>query len=126
MNTNRKVSVVGLGYVGLPVAVAFGKLSETIGFDINAKRIEDLRAGIDRNKDTSEEDLKKFNDLPEDQRPKSAFQKVDKPLKKEKILPKEIFFTKFETINRKEPITTGTVYIHFSPEGLVEQSALFY
>jgi general secretion pathway protein H len=72
----------------------------------------------------SEEDLKKFNDLPEDQKPKSAFQKVDKPLKKEKILPKEIFFTKFETINRKEPITTGTVYIHFSPEGLVEQSAL--
>lgn len=35
METNRIISVVGLGYVGLPVAVAFGKVRRTIGFDIN-------------------------------------------------------------------------------------------
>ncbi len=45
---NRKVSVVGLGYVGLPVAVEFGRISETIGFDINLGRIEELKQGIDR------------------------------------------------------------------------------
>lgn len=44
----RKVSVVGLGYVGLPVAVAFGRKSEVIGFDINSQRLDELRAGRDR------------------------------------------------------------------------------
>ena len=45
---NRQVAVVGLGYVGLPVAVAFGRHAPTIGFDINAQRIAELRAGHDR------------------------------------------------------------------------------
>ncbi len=48
MTFKRIVSVVGLGYVGLPVAVAFGKTRRTIGFDINAHRIEELKAGHDR------------------------------------------------------------------------------
>jgi UDP-N-acetyl-D-galactosamine dehydrogenase len=43
----RIVSVVGLGYVGLPVAVAFGKVGKTIGFDINDKRIAELKSGHD-------------------------------------------------------------------------------
>ena len=55
------VSVVGLGYVGLPVAVAFGKVRRTIGFDINSKRIEELKAGNDKNKEVSAEDLKAAN-----------------------------------------------------------------
>ena len=45
---DRKVAVVGLGYVGLPVAVAFGRRAPTLGFDINAQRIAELRAGHDR------------------------------------------------------------------------------
>lgn len=48
MAAKRSVSVVGLGYVGLPVAVAFGKMRRTIGFDINAHRIKELKAGHDR------------------------------------------------------------------------------
>ena len=52
------VSVVGLGYVGLPVAVAFGKIRRTIGFDINKRRIEELKAGNDRTNEVSSEDLK--------------------------------------------------------------------
>lgn len=48
MSGERIVSVIGLGYVGLPVAVAFGKKKRTIGFDIDARRIEELRAGHDR------------------------------------------------------------------------------
>jgi UDP-N-acetyl-D-glucosamine/UDP-N-acetyl-D-galactosamine dehydrogenase len=43
----RMVSVVGLGYVGLPVAVAFGKVGRTVGFDINEKRIVELKSGHD-------------------------------------------------------------------------------
>ena len=45
MTHTRTISVVGLGYVGLPVAVAFGKHVHTIGFDINATRIAELKAG---------------------------------------------------------------------------------
>jgi UDP-N-acetyl-D-galactosamine dehydrogenase len=44
---NRKVSVIGLGYVGLPVAVAFGQQQQAIGFDINAARIAELKQGKD-------------------------------------------------------------------------------
>ena len=55
---NRIVSVVGLGYVGLPVAVAFGKQKKCIGFDINIERIKELQNGIDRTEEVSSEDLK--------------------------------------------------------------------
>lgn len=41
------LAVIGLGYVGLPLAIEFGKIYSTIGFDINEKRIEQLRDGID-------------------------------------------------------------------------------
>ena len=44
----RTISVVGLGYVGLPVAVAFGLVRRTVGFDINPLRISELRDGFDR------------------------------------------------------------------------------
>jgi UDP-N-acetyl-D-galactosamine dehydrogenase len=53
----RKVSVIGLGYVGLPVAVAFGKQAPVVGFDINARRIAELEAGKDRTGEVSAEDL---------------------------------------------------------------------
>jgi UDP-N-acetyl-D-galactosamine dehydrogenase len=54
----RKISVVGLGYVGLPVAVAFGKRANVIGFDINARRIFELRSAFDRTNEVSPEELK--------------------------------------------------------------------
>ena len=57
MTTNRIVSVVGLGYVGLPVAVAFGKARRTIGFDINRTRIKELRDGYDRTDEVTADDL---------------------------------------------------------------------
>ena len=57
MIEGRKVSVVGLGYVGLPVAVAFGKLANTIGFDIDQSRIEELQRGEDRTREVTSEAL---------------------------------------------------------------------
>lgn len=53
----RTVSVVGLGYVGLPVAVEFGKQRLTIGFDINEDRLHQLRLGVDRTNEVSAKDL---------------------------------------------------------------------
>ena len=53
----RKVSVIGLGYVGLPVAVAFGRHAPVIGFDINVLRLEELTAGYDRTGEVTATDL---------------------------------------------------------------------
>ncbi|WP_224957214.1 nucleotide sugar dehydrogenase [Geomonas subterranea] len=57
MGHGRKISVVGLGYVGLPVAVAFGKVRRTIGFDISTRRIDELRGGCDRTGEVASEEL---------------------------------------------------------------------
>jgi len=53
-----KLAVVGLGYVGLPLAVEFGKLMHVIAFDTNPRRIEELRAGHDRTRETDPADLR--------------------------------------------------------------------
>jgi len=58
---NRIVSVVGLGYVGLPVAVEFARKFQTVGFDLNPNRIAGLRAGNDKNGEVTNEDLKQAN-----------------------------------------------------------------
>ncbi len=57
MNHARKISVVGLGYVGLPVAVAFGKQARAVGFDVSAERIEELKRGYDRTLEVADADL---------------------------------------------------------------------
>ncbi len=59
MNTkqSRSVAVVGLGYVGLPIAVAFGKIAPVVGFDTNRKKIEELRNGVDRTGEVAQKDL---------------------------------------------------------------------
>lgn len=53
----RKIAVVGLGYVGLPIAVAFGKRQRVIGFDINKAKILELEKGFDRTGEVSAADL---------------------------------------------------------------------
>jgi UDP-N-acetyl-D-galactosamine dehydrogenase len=60
---DRKISVIGLGYVGLPVAVEFGKYQQVIGFDINTIRIEDLQNGIERTNEVDIKDLVATNVL---------------------------------------------------------------
>jgi UDP-N-acetyl-D-galactosamine dehydrogenase len=54
---NARLAIVGLGYVGLPLAVAFGRKFDVVGFDINASRIGELREGIDRTLEVSSDDL---------------------------------------------------------------------
>jgi UDP-N-acetyl-D-glucosamine/UDP-N-acetyl-D-galactosamine dehydrogenase len=55
--SKSKIAVIGLGYVGLPLAVEFGKQRPVIGFDISPHRISELRAGIDHTLECSNEDL---------------------------------------------------------------------
>nr|WP_226817038.1 Vi polysaccharide biosynthesis UDP-N-acetylglucosamine C-6 dehydrogenase TviB [Advenella sp. FME57] len=52
-----KLAIVGLGYVGLPLAVEFGKKRSVLGFDINQKRIKDLQGGVDHTLEVSSEEL---------------------------------------------------------------------
>ena len=56
-NRSAKVAVIGLGYVGLPLAVEFGKLFDTVGFDMKKSRLESLRKGVDATLETSAEEL---------------------------------------------------------------------
>ena len=52
-----KIGVVGLGYVGLPLAVEFGKVLPTVGFDISSQRIEALKSGRDSTLEVDTEEL---------------------------------------------------------------------
>lgn len=61
MKHERKISVIGIGYVGLPVAVAFAHLDKVIGFDINNARIAELESGVDKTNEVTPENLKKAN-----------------------------------------------------------------
>lgn len=56
-NAEARLAVIGLGYVGLPLAVEFGKKFHTIGFDVKQERLDMLRRGIDVTLETSSEDL---------------------------------------------------------------------
>ncbi|MBQ7582724.1 MAG: nucleotide sugar dehydrogenase, partial [Lachnospiraceae bacterium] len=54
-NREEKISLVGLGYVGMPIAVAFAKCADVIGFDLNAEKIAAYKSGIDPTKEVGDE-----------------------------------------------------------------------
>ncbi|TNE78941.1 MAG: Vi polysaccharide biosynthesis UDP-N-acetylglucosamine C-6 dehydrogenase TviB [Bacteroidetes bacterium] len=54
---NARIALIGLGYVGLPLAVEFGKKFHTVGFDINSKRIAELKSGVDSTLEVANEYL---------------------------------------------------------------------
>ena len=60
---NQKIAVIGLGYVGLPLAVEFGKHREVLGFDINTARVAELQAGRDSTLEVSSEELQRASHL---------------------------------------------------------------
>lgn len=78
IHSNRPIAIIGLGYVGLPLAVEFGKKRQVIGFDINAKRIAELQGGRDHTLETTPEELKAaaqlaFTSHPDDLRDSAVF-----------------------------------------------------
>ncbi|MCT8175243.1 nucleotide sugar dehydrogenase [Variovorax sp. CY25R-8] len=58
IHPNQPIAIIGLGYVGLPLAVEFGKKRPVVGFDINVKRISELQSGHDHTLETTTEELK--------------------------------------------------------------------
>ena len=54
---NTKIGIIGLGYVGLPLAVEFGKKYPTIGFDISMERLKELAVGYDRTRELEREQI---------------------------------------------------------------------
>ena len=58
-NYKPKIAVIGLGYVGLPLALEFAKKKQVIGFDINKKRIKELNSGIDKNLEANENEIRR-------------------------------------------------------------------
>ena len=74
----KTIAIIGLGYVGLPLAVEFGKRRPVIGFDINAARIAELAAGQDRTLEVDPADLAearhlRFSSTPDDLRAARIF-----------------------------------------------------
>ncbi|WMN08056.1 Vi polysaccharide biosynthesis UDP-N-acetylglucosamine C-6 dehydrogenase TviB [Marivirga arenosa] len=59
----KKIAVIGLGYVGLPLAAEFGKYREVLGFDINEKRVKELKDGFDRTLEVDTNELKEASQL---------------------------------------------------------------
>ena len=59
----EKIAIIGLGYVGLPLAVEFGNKIEVIGFDINKPRIAELQSGRDSTLEVSPQELKEATKL---------------------------------------------------------------
>ena len=60
---NLKLAIIGLGYVGLPLALEFAKKRKLIGFDINKKRIQELNAGVDKNLEFNKNKLEKLKKI---------------------------------------------------------------
>ncbi len=60
---NKRIAIIGLGYVGLPLAVEFGKKRNTTGFDINSSRIDELKKGKDFTFEISDKELKDADQL---------------------------------------------------------------
>jgi UDP-N-acetyl-D-galactosamine dehydrogenase len=58
-----KIGIIGLGYVGLPLAVEFGKVMDVVGFDINKERIKELKTGFDRTREVEPAELKESRKL---------------------------------------------------------------
>ena len=55
--TDKKIAIIGLGYVGLPLAIEFGKVFKTVGFDTNKSRIKELLLGKDSTLEVSSKEL---------------------------------------------------------------------
>jgi UDP-N-acetyl-D-galactosamine dehydrogenase len=71
---NKTLAIIGLGYVGLPLAAEFGKKHRTIGFDINTTRISELEQGIDKTLEIDSENLKSSTHLSFSSDPKDLAQ----------------------------------------------------
>ena len=61
MSKSESIGVIGLGYVGFPLCIEFSKKYNTIGYDIDSSRVEELANGIDRTCEIDKESIKSLN-----------------------------------------------------------------
>jgi UDP-N-acetyl-D-glucosamine/UDP-N-acetyl-D-galactosamine dehydrogenase len=114
-NKATKLAVVGLGYVGLPLAVEFGKIVPTIGFDLNKKRIAELQRNLDTNNETAAEELKtaKFLEVTSDptklKEAKFIIVAVPTPINKDK--QPDLFYVTSASETVGKNLTKGSIVV---------------
>ena len=112
--SDRKISIIGLGYVGLPVAVAFGEIDSVIGFDNSEQRIVELKDGRDCNREVEPDELQNA-DIIFTSNPKDLCQadfhiiSVPTPINKAKQPDLTLLFSATETVGRI--LKTGDIVV---------------
>ena len=105
-NKDLKLAIIGLGYVGLPLALEFAKKRKVIGFDIQEKRIKDLQSGIDKNLEVTKKELRDAkqltitNDIQNLETANSYIVAVPTPIDKHKIPDLKLLFLASETVGK--------------------------
>ena len=101
-----KLAIIGLGYVGLPLALEFAKKREVMGFDIQEKRIKDLQSGIDKNLEVTKNELKNAkqliltNDIKKIENSNCYIVAVPTPINSNKIPDLKLLYLASETVGR--------------------------
>jgi UDP-N-acetyl-D-galactosamine dehydrogenase len=113
----EKISLVGLGYVGMPIAVAFAKKCDVIGFDVNADKIESYKKGIDVTNEVGNDALREtsvfFTTSPEDlKQAKFHIVAVPTPIKKDKTPDLTPVISASKTVG--ENLTKGSIVVYES------------
>jgi len=113
----EKISLVGLGYVGMPIAVAFAKKCDVIGFDVNADKIESYKKGIDVTNEVGNDALREtsvfFTTNPEDlKQAKFHIVAVPTPIKKDKTPDLTPVISASKTVG--ENLTKGSIVVYES------------
>ena len=109
---NNKIAIIGLGYVGLPLALAFGKKKNCIGYDLDKTRIKDLKIGLDKNKELIKTaKIVGFSDKQIANRIGSDEISVRKLRKKHNITP---FVKQIDTLAAEFPAQTNYLYTTYN------------
>jgi len=129
INKQESICVVGLGYVGLPLAVTFAKHFNVIGFDINQIRINELKLGIDRTKETTSEELLNSNILFTDneeyiKKCKFIIITVPTPIDKHKVPDLKPIFSASVIVGRNLQKDSIVVYESTVYPGLTEEECV--
>lgn len=117
VNKSEKISLVGLGYVGMPIAVAFAKKVEVIGFDINKEKIELYKKGFDPTKEVGDEEIKKTtvdftNDPSRLKEAKFHIVAVPTPVREDKI--PDLFPVEAASRTLGKNLTKGSIVVYES------------
>tara|TARA_B100001093_G_scaffold519954_1_gene611679 strand:+ start:1012 stop:2292 length:1281 start_codon:yes stop_codon:yes gene_type:complete len=105
-NKDLKLAIIGLGYVGLPLALEFAKKRKVIGFDTQNKRVKDLQSGIDKNLEVTKEEIHSAkqliltNDIQNLKTANCYIIAVPTPIDKNKIPDLKLLFSASETVGK--------------------------